>query len=566
MGNLCDNKYDCTNGRDESLELCLQAEYCPSSSFQCGNGKCLDRNKLCDGSMDCMDGADEMPKVCLEEDHSKNITLREKFTCMEPRHLGLKFRSKTSFHFNGKENFVYANEAAEFECYDASGKFSGNFSNVCNNSGNWHFKLPICSMKPPNLNPDTNGTNGCPIDEYNKDSFVIINSQTLQSAAPPINEMSVRFSCKEGYELKTEVAVGRCEEKKWYPEILNYVRCLKICDESLLYCDDSLQPYSYISAESITITRPREKSIRSGMTVLFDCNVGYGVPKENTMPQPTMKCLPDGTWERSANMKDYCKVRCGYNSGEGLSKSALKVSSTFSQWTVAIYELNEKTLDYEYICSGVLIKMNLVLTAAHCFQDDLNRNPAFYRVGSSTSKLQIVNNTYGRAVLEIQINEAFHYQDSEYDGDTALVRLSIDAVTIEKVICLPEPFGNFKVKPVVGYVGQIITWSTKSNKNEFLDLTMVAANITSSETGHFSAQSTMDNYTLCKGDSGSGFVANCMGTDSAMKDCLLGITSNTKHIDEFTCSSEVYFSDINHISNSMFISKYYDTMTYRCGD
>lgn len=41
-----------------------QYRYCEPWKFQCGNGKCIGRNKLCDNYEDCGDQSDESYSVC----------------------------------------------------------------------------------------------------------------------------------------------------------------------------------------------------------------------------------------------------------------------------------------------------------------------------------------------------------------------------------------------------------------------------------------------------------------------------------------------------------------------
>ncbi|KAH8420684.1 hypothetical protein KR222_000607 [Zaprionus bogoriensis] len=60
---VCDGQVNCPNARDESLELCAGST-CPSNSFRCEMGTCIESSKLCDKELDCFDGSDELPEIC----------------------------------------------------------------------------------------------------------------------------------------------------------------------------------------------------------------------------------------------------------------------------------------------------------------------------------------------------------------------------------------------------------------------------------------------------------------------------------------------------------------------
>lgn len=71
---VCDDKYDCALGEDESPWLCqstnglpiAQVEVgCPSSTFSCpADAKCIEARFVCDGRQDCFNSVDESPTAC----------------------------------------------------------------------------------------------------------------------------------------------------------------------------------------------------------------------------------------------------------------------------------------------------------------------------------------------------------------------------------------------------------------------------------------------------------------------------------------------------------------------
>lgn len=44
--------------------MCILFNRCPSYSFRCKYGACVDKNYKCDGKRDCVDGSDEVLSEC----------------------------------------------------------------------------------------------------------------------------------------------------------------------------------------------------------------------------------------------------------------------------------------------------------------------------------------------------------------------------------------------------------------------------------------------------------------------------------------------------------------------
>jgi len=138
-------------------------------------------------------------------------------------------------------------------------------------------------------------------------------------------------------------------------------------------------------------------------TATFLCKTGFRGNESGL----SLVCEEDGTWRNSSNMDNFCTLDCGQPNKEGLSRGGFNIRPAISPWSVAIFRLNATISVIEHICGGVLIRHNLVLTAAHCVCVQQTKEmyaPQMFRVGPSTSNSSIVSGSFGWSVKEIKIS------------------------------------------------------------------------------------------------------------------------------------------------------------------
>ncbi|XP_054725170.1 very low-density lipoprotein receptor-like [Anastrepha obliqua] len=63
---LCDGYADCSNGRDESVKVCL-SNACKDDEFRCAYGACIRAELKCNNQIDCFDRSDEMELLCASD-------------------------------------------------------------------------------------------------------------------------------------------------------------------------------------------------------------------------------------------------------------------------------------------------------------------------------------------------------------------------------------------------------------------------------------------------------------------------------------------------------------------
>ncbi|KAM8706041.1 hypothetical protein ACLKA7_010344 [Drosophila subpalustris] len=257
--------------------------------------------------------------------------------------------------------------------------------------------------------------------------------------------MIVRFECESGYILYPTYLSSSdfvCRDKIWNSKPpYKDPSCVKFCNTDLLSCRDSMTPECYFNG----IRLSQSKCYGSGSSgldpstqVKLKCKPGFRGNRNQS--NFDLECQEDGNWRywNKTNLDNYCTLDCGELEKQGLSRNTVKFNPVYSPWSVALFFRNEINANYKYICGGVLIRHNLVLTAAHCVCMDKTRTileKGFFRVGPSNSLNSTVNSTFGWTVKKISINP--QYVPYSFKFDTALIHIEEHENLTFPIICLP---------------------------------------------------------------------------------------------------------------------------------
>ncbi|XP_026810570.1 hemicentin-1-like isoform X2 [Rhopalosiphum maidis] len=162
------------------------------------------------------------------------------------------------------------------------------------------------------------------------------------------------------------------------------------------------------------------------------CKAKYIVEnEEESIMSPEITCQSNGVW----NYKLFkCIPNCGiaYIKNQPTINEGDKALVGTAPWNVGIYQLNSQG-NYDMICGGSIITLNLVITAAHCFwvkgiSKIISVTGGQYKiaVGKYKRNYTVNDNDFTQImnVTRIYLHEGFNGPTGFYTGDIAIVVMS----------------------------------------------------------------------------------------------------------------------------------------------
>ena len=179
-------------------------------------------------------------------------------------------------------------------------------------------------------------------------------------------------------------------------------------------------------------------------------------------------------------------------------------------WQVAIHHVH-----YGQFCGGTILDSKTILSAAHCFQDDIPADLLYITAGDV--HVDFYNPWLGYSVEEVIVHPDFG--NGFYDNDIALLKLS-NEISFKDGIVQPVSLPNGDYDPPVGSACFVSGWGRDNSKEESDILKWTQVSIVDSSEFHGAKTQDLDSmiYTLSPTRTGS----TCFGDSGGPLVCLDG--------------------------------------------
>ncbi|XP_071859416.1 modular serine protease-like isoform X2 [Bombus fervidus] len=262
----------------------------------------------------------------------------------------------------------------------------------------------------------------------------------------------LNYTCRHNYILNGS-AVPVCFNDKWY----NLPSCLRICP-----------PLNSTTVNILCSYQGNEVScsdrIKPGTVATLSCKSFYKLSVTNDPAYRTVTCLEDGLWDRRLFR---CLPECGIpiSQGNTLVVNGFEAKFGVFPWHVGIYRKNSAN-EYEQICGGTLISNNLVVSAAHCFYDEvyntvLDKSKYAVATGKHYRDWNADENYEQKSMLaEILTPERYIGARGNFAQDIALLRLttSFELTAQVRPICMDWDNIYERKQLQVGQNGKAVGW------------------------------------------------------------------------------------------------------------
>ncbi|XP_059472946.1 modular serine protease-like isoform X3 [Neocloeon triangulifer] len=436
---ICDGTLDCPDGSDETVTQC-RGFRCPAGSFRCQYGGCISKDLRCNGNQDCADNSDEDDFICgcrvpkfpekayynvlgcpgnklgelnTNDPNISDICKGRPGVSLAPPYTGIR---------------MFCEQPYELPAARTKGKDASAVSYCIN--GHWRPILPLCRAPPPRPQvgtPRPGGTRPGPATSRP------VHSSGGQPLAPqPIASTAA------------PVAAGP-----------------KKCPALIL---ETVEPECMLQGRRVTCLDP----VAIGTEAKLSCKAFHSAEPDFTK----ITCKENGQWNREPFK---CKPECGERVPKGQLFVVQGREAEVGQfpWHAGVYFIKDLKLPDppKFWCGGSLINRHLVLSAAHCFWDEVQgkaRSAENFKIGlGKFFRDWVVKTDYTqlRDVRRIDVHPDYRGFSRSYVADIAIVWIKDYAVFTPFVrpVCVDWQNSFEREQLIQGNVGQVAGWGKDGN-------------------------------------------------------------------------------------------------------
>ncbi|KOC69793.1 Limulus clotting factor C, partial [Habropoda laboriosa] len=544
---LCDGKVDCKDKSDETIMECNKPGIaCPDYAFRCSYGACVDGDATCNGIKDCIDNSDETLSRCTGTSQNEHtLCSKSQFNCNNGQCIDKgKLCDGTADCTNGSdETFIQCGSLPCLQrlfrcnygaCIDGDLKCNG-VSNCADGSDE---SPELCRDTDTSVDftsrPTTISTTS-----YQPDISDDFTSRPTTSRPyhPPTLGYCTRliYGCNPGYMIRGNLEVFCDTRGKW----LNIPVCTEIRCKALHSASRKAE-CSY-HGEYVPCT----SSVLPGTVARLACRISYNQDKTLfSVTSSQVTCNRTGQWEPEpircipelslSNLTTKMHVlACGLSSPRNVP---LIVNGTLPHitefpWHATLYRAESPSSPKKFICGATIVAERLLITAAHCIYDEINRKvqdaSTFHIVTGNIyrdfdSPLHDIRIVRKAQVKNVYIRCTYLGLDGNYAEDIAILEIAESFAFTTTLIPICLDFAN-SYNPLLeaGIFGKVAGFGrTAVGESSFILQAITVPYVTLQQCKSSSIQFETEKYitadkfcagytdgtSVCDGDSGGGLV------------------------------------------------------------